>query len=73
MWVVCVALGTENVALVTGLGAASRLAMEEGGQLLLHQLTLKQRLIAALVEGFAGEVRPNPHTIRGPSFKLIGL
>jgi len=45
--------GTENVALAVGLGEASRLALEECSALLLHLLSLKLRLVAALVEGFA--------------------
>ena len=35
--------GTENVALIAGLGEASRLAREEADALLLHMLTLKVR------------------------------
>jgi cysteine sulfinate desulfinase/cysteine desulfurase-like protein len=49
--------GTENVALAVGLGEASRLALQECGQVLLHMLTMKQRLIAALVDGFLKQVR----------------
>jgi cysteine sulfinate desulfinase/cysteine desulfurase-like protein len=49
--------GTENVALAVGLGEASRLALQECGQVLLHMLTMKQRLIAALVDGFPKQVR----------------
>ena len=45
------------MALAVGLGEASRLALEESSVMLLHLLTLKQRLINALVEGFSDEVR----------------
>ena len=40
--------GTENVALIAGLGAASRLAREEADKLFMHMLTLKLRLIVRL-------------------------
>ena len=44
--------GTENVALIACLGAASRIARCEADALLLHMLTLKQRLIAGLKSKF---------------------
>jgi hypothetical protein len=40
--------GTENVALIAGLGAASKLAREEADELLVHMLALKLRLILRL-------------------------
>ena len=40
--------GTENVAFIVALGAASQLALDEADELLLHMLTLKQRIIAGL-------------------------
>ena len=49
-------IGTENVALVAGLGEASRLALAESGSMLLHLLSLKHRLVSALLQGFAAEV-----------------
>ncbi len=47
--------GTENVALVAGLGEASRLALEESGVLVMHLLYLKHCLITALLEGFTAD------------------
>jgi hypothetical protein len=43
------------VALVAGLGEASRLALDESGALVLHLLGLKHRLISALLDGFSVE------------------
>ena len=54
MMIACI--GTENVALVAGLGEASRLALAESGSMLLHLLSLKHRLVSALLQGFAAEV-----------------
>lgn len=41
-------LGTENVALIAGLGAASQLAYDESDSLLVHMLHLKLKLILLL-------------------------
>jgi hypothetical protein len=41
-------LGTENVALIAGLGAASQLAYDESDLLLVHMLHLKLKLILLL-------------------------
>ena len=41
-------LGTENVALIAGLGAASQLAYDESDALLVHMLHLKLKLILLL-------------------------
>jgi len=44
--------GTENVPYIVGLGEASRLALLESGDLLLHMLSLKLRLIAGIIHAF---------------------
>jgi len=59
--------GTENVALVVGLGEASRLALEECSALLLHLLSLKLRLVTALVEGFAKPAERSKLKFNGPA------
>ena len=53
-------LGTENVALIAGLGAASRLARDEADLLFMHMLTLKLRLIMRLRQ----VVKRSPQTHR---------
>jgi hypothetical protein len=55
------------VALVAGLGEASRLALEESGVLVLHLLGLKHRLISALLGGFSAE------QVRGHRFSLAPI
>lgn len=47
--------GTENVLLIVALGEASRLARLEANEMLLHLLSLKKRMIAALLKGMGGE------------------
>ena len=45
--------GTENVALIAGMGAASILARREADDLLMHMLTLKLRLILRIRDKLA--------------------
>lgn len=44
--------GTENTALIVGLGEASRISLVESAPLLLHMLHLKHRLIHTLLQRF---------------------
>ena len=49
-------IGTENVALIAGLGAASHIAIAEADLTLIHMLDLKLRLIRKLSETFGPQV-----------------
>jgi hypothetical protein len=48
--------GTENVPLISGLGAASKIALDEFDELFVHLLTLKCAFLKGLKEAFNDKV-----------------
>ena len=52
-------LGTENVPYIVGLGEASRIALFEANQLLIHFLNLKILLLTSLTNLLTKKVKNN--------------
>ena len=48
--------GTENVALIVGMGEASRISVKEFNDLFIHLLTLKHHFLVGLLTAFADKV-----------------
>ncbi len=65
--------GTENVMFAVALGEASRIAKDESAELLLHMLTLKQRLVFGLKEGMRTSNGKSGSTCAGRGEKEINM